>query len=97
MLIWVDTLYTSKDETQSSSYLIRNHTHLPVYSIHSIIIIPALLVSTEVDCEFDCDVVAVEGGVVAVVGVAVVGGGVVAVGSVRDERKRCICDVFYFI
>ena len=56
-----------------------------------------MLVSTEVDCEFDCDVVAVEGGVVAVVGAAVVGGGVVTVGSVKDERKRYICEVFYFI
>ena len=41
-----------------------------------------LLVSTAVDCEFDCDVAVVEGGVVAVVvGAAVVGGGVVTVGS----------------
>ena len=39
-----------------------------------------LLVSAEVACEFECDVVAVEVGVV-VVGAAVVGGGVVAVGS----------------
>ena len=51
-------------------------------------------VDGEFDCEFDCDVVAVEGGVVAVVGAAVVGGGVVTVGSVRDERKRYICEVF---
>ena len=47
-----------------------------VYSIHFLIIIPSvLLVGAEVDCKFDCDVVAVEGGVV-VVGEAVIGGSV---------------------
>ena len=45
-------------------------------------------VDGEFDCEFDCDVVAVEGGVVAVVGAAVVGGGVVTVGSVREDCEK---------
>ena len=64
---------------------------LPYIVTVAVSIVPLVLKigGGEDDCEFDCDVVAVEGGVVAVVGAAVVGGGVVTVGSSeRVVRKK---------
>ena len=82
----MDTLLqiSFKDETQSSWYLLRDSTQYILYLLYMvyIIIIPLVfLVSAEVDCEFDRDVAAVEGGVVVVVGAAVQGKSAKVVGS----------------